>query len=187
MHDLLAEYTPYADYFLAMAIIRAIDPQPLRLHPSRWEKLYLSQELTLRVTPKHLSNVLHEKGIGNGWWHEFFTAPVDDDDLLLYDLTSVLSWGEASKRVEKGYKADDLYRNELGVILAFSTATNLPAVVDVFWRAIKNITTFKEFLDVFDPENVTFIIDRWLYNEILLDRLNEEGIGCVIPSCKNVG
>lgn len=90
VHALVAEYTPYADELLAMATIRAIDPQPLRSHPSRWEKLYLSQELTVRVTPKHLSNVLHETGTGKGWWHEFFTDLVDADDLLLYDLASAL-------------------------------------------------------------------------------------------------
>lgn len=185
VHDLLAEYTPYADELLIMAIIRAIDPQPLRLHPSRWEKLYLSQELTVRVTPKHLSNVLHETGTGKGWWHEFFTDLADADDLLLYDLTSVFSWSESIKRVEKGYNADDLYRDQIGVILAFSTATNLPAGVDVFWGAMKDITTFKEFLDVFDPENVGFIVDRGLYNETLLEGFNEEGIGYVIPLRKN--
>lgn len=69
--------------------------------------------------------------------------------------------------------------------MAFSTATNLQAGVDVFWGAMKDITTFKEFLHVFDPENVGFIVDRGLYNETLLEGFNEEGIGYVIPLRKN--
>lgn len=186
VHALLAEYTPYADELHAMAIIRAIELQPPAL-TSQSVGETLPQPGTHRqgYTPKHLSNVLQETGTEKGCWHKFFTDLVNADDFLLYDLTSVFSWNEAIKRVEKGYNADDLYRDQIGVILALSTATNLPAVVDVFWGAMKDITTFKEFLDVFDPEKVGLIVDRGLYNETLLEGFNEEGISYVIPLRKN--
>lgn len=168
-----------------MAIIRAIDPQPLRLHPSRWEKLFLSQTLDVRVTPKHLSTVLSETGQGKGWWHEFFTELMDSDDLLLYDLTSVFSWSESIKRVEKGYNPEGLYRDQLGVILAFSTTTNRPMGVDIFWGSMKDITTFKEFIEVFAPDNVGFIVDRGLFSEDLIQGFDREGIGYIVPLRKN--
>lgn len=185
VQNLLGEYTPYADELVVMAIIRAIDPQPLRLHPSRWEKLYLSQELDVRVAPKHLSKVLHETGTGKGWWHAFFTDLMDSDDLLLYDLTTIFSWSEQIKRVEKGYNADHLYRDQLGVVLAFSTATNLPVGVDVFWGSLKDITTFKEFLEVLEPAEVGFIGDRGLFSEALIEGFAAEGINYIIPLRKN--
>ncbi len=185
VRELLGEYTPYADELVAMAVIRAIDPQPLRLHPSRWKKLYLSQELEVTVAPKHLSQALHETGAGKGWWHEFFGELMDTDDLLLYDLTTVFSWSQNIKRVEKGYNADNLYRDQLGVILAFSTASSRPVGVDIFWGSMKDITTFKEFLDVLDPEDVGFIADRGLFSEELIKGFNAEGIGYIIPLRKN--
>lgn len=75
-----------------MATIRAIYPQPLHLPNSRWEKLFISHELNVRITPNHLSTILHETGTGNGGWHEFFIDLMGTDYLLLYDLTSVFSW-----------------------------------------------------------------------------------------------
>ena len=185
VRERLGEYTPYADELVAMAVIRAIDPQPLRLHPSRWAKLYLSEELDVRVTPKHLSQVLHETGTGKGWWHDFFTDLMDTDDLLLYDLTTVFSWSEQIKRVEKGYNADNLYRDQLGVILAFSTASCRPVGVDVFWGSLKDITTFKEFLAVLEPTGVGFIGDRGLFSQELVRDFDAEGIGYVLPLRKN--
>ena len=43
LESLLAKNTPYCNELIATAIIKAIDPKPLRLFASRWEKLYLSK------------------------------------------------------------------------------------------------------------------------------------------------
>lgn len=185
VHDELERHTPYADEAIVMAIIRAIDAMPLRLHPSRWEKLYLSQKLDVSVSPKHLSSVLSSIGKGKAWWHEFFRDCFEPNDILLYDLTTVFSRSQNIKRAEKGYNPDHLYIDQLGVILAFSTATNLPAGVDVFWGSMKDITTFEEFLDFLAPEDVGFIVDRGLFSEEIITQFREDGITYVVPLRKN--
>lgn len=185
VHETLEQYTPYADEAIVMAIIRAIDPKPLRLHSSRWEKLYLSQQLDVSVSPKHLSSVLSSIGKGKGWWHEFFRECFEPNDILLYDLTTVFSRSQNIKRAEKGYNPDHLYIDQLGVILAFSTATDLPAGVDVFWGSMKDITTFEEFLEFLDPEEVGFIVDRGLFSEEIITQFRQNGINYVVPLRKN--
>lgn len=181
----LQEFSPYTDELITMAIIRAIDPQPLRLHRSRWEKLYLSEQRDVRVDPDHLSRVLHHTGEGKAWWHEFFSELMGEGDLLLYDLTSIFSWSEKIKRVEKGYNADKLYRDQLGVILAFNTETELPTGVEVYWGSMKDITTFREFVDLMDSEKIGFIVDRGLFDEGLIREFAAEGIHYVVPLRKN--
>lgn len=185
VHELLDQYTPSADELVAMAVIRAIDPQPLRRHRSRWEKLYLSLELDVTVSPKHLSSVLRATGKGKAWWHDFFTDLIDSGDFLLYDLTTVFSRSQNIKRAEKGYNPDRLYVDQLGVILAFSTVTELPAGVDVFWGSMKDISTFKEFLEVLEPADVGFIVDRGLFSQDLIKDFADEGINYVVPLRKN--
>lgn len=181
----LEQYTPHADELVAMAVIRAIDPQPLRLHPSRWDKLYLSQELDVTVSPKHLSEVLKEIGQGKTWWYDFFTDLIDNGSFLLYDLTAVFSRSQNIKRAEKGYNPDRLYIDQLGVVLAFSTATDLPAGVEVFWGSMKDITTFREFLEVLEPEKIGFIVDRGIFSQDLIEDFDEKGINYVVPLRKN--
>lgn len=184
-YEALTDYTRYAEEVVAMAIIRAIDPQPLRLHPDRWETLYLSQDFDVGVSPNHLSDVLEAIGQGKGWWHDFFTDLISEREFLLYDLSTVFSRSQNIKRAEKGYNPDQLYLDQLGVILAFSTATDLPAGVDVFWGSMKDITTFKEFLDVLNPAEVGFIVDRGLFSQDLIEDFRAEDINYVVPLRKN--
>lgn len=185
VHDSLKNYTPYADELVSMAIIRAIDPQPLRMHPSRWEKLYISRDMNVTVNPKHLSSVLKSVGKEKTWWHDLFSGLMETDDLLLYDLTTVFSQSQNIKRAEKGYNRKKLYINQIGVILAFSTENNLPAGVDVFRGSVKDITTFKEFLELLKPDEVGFIVDRGLFSEPLIKDLRKEGLSYVMPLRKD--
>ena len=117
LHDvepLLTERTPYARELIAAAIIKAIDPKPLRLVASRWEKLYLSKQLDIRLAPKHLSTVLRHTGEEIQRWYELFAELATADDLLLYDLTAVFTQAQNLRLVERGYNADHAYLDQLG-------------------------------------------------------------------------
>lgn len=184
VHESLAEFTPYADELVAMAIIQAIDPKPIRLHADRWEKLYLSQEHTVRMGRNHLSDVLKQVGNGKGWWHDFFET-LHGDEFLLYDLSTVFTYSKNIKRAEKGYNPEKSQLPQLGTILAFSTEDNLPTGVDVFWGSMRDITTFKEFLDLLEPSEMGFIVDRGLFSQQLLERFRDRDINYVVPLRKN--
>ena len=103
---------------------------------------------------------------------------------LLCDLMTVFSRSQNIKRAE-GYNPNRLYVDQLGVILAFSAATQLPAGVDVFWGLMKDITTSKEFLDMFDTKEVVFIVDRGLFSQDLIGDFSDEGINYAVPLRKN--
>lgn len=184
VHETLLEFTPYAEELIAMAIVQAIDPKPLRLHDDRWNRLYLSHQHNVRMGRNHLSTVLKHVGEGKGWWHEFFDT-LHDNELLLYDLSTIFTYSKSIKRAEKGYNPDNNYQPQLGTILAFSTASDLPTAVDVFWGSMKDITTFKEFLDLLDPSDVGFIVDRGLFSQELIGEFQETGINYVVPLRKN--
>jgi transposase len=181
----LDTYTQHAEELLAMAVIRAIDPQPLRLHQSRWGQLALSRDSDARLSPKYLSTVLKETGQSVGWWHEIFAELVDEDDLLLYDLTTIFSQSEQISLAEKGYNVGGEYRNQIGVVLAFSKATDLPAGVEVYWGSLKDISTIGDFLDRFQSRDLGFILDRGFWSEPLLEEFQEEGISYIAPLRKN--
>lgn len=184
--ETLADYTPHHEELLSMAIIRALDPQPLRLHASRWEQLALSRNSTARLTPKHLSTVLQETGRSVRWWHDVFDSLIDEDDMLLYDLTTVFSRSTQISLAEKGYNPQNKYINQIGVVLAFSQATELPAGIEVFWGSLKDISTIGDFLDRLPTRHLGFILDRGFWSESLLEEFRSEGISYVAPLRKNL-
>lgn len=185
VRNLLPEYTPHSEELIAMAIIQALDPQPLRLHASRWEKLAISRNRSVRLSPKHLSTVLEETGQAVEWWHEVFSALIGEDDLLLYDLTTVFSYSQQISLAEKGYNAQGKYLDQIGVVLAFSQSQELPAGVEVYWGSLKDISTIEDFLDRLPERDLGFILDRGFWSEPLLEDFRTEDISYVAPIRKN--
>ena len=54
----ILEKHPYRDQIIAMAIVKAIDPMPLTLVASRFQKLYVSRLLKPDMDPDELSRIL---------------------------------------------------------------------------------------------------------------------------------
>lgn len=185
LEDLLAKNTPYCNELIAAAIIKAIDPKPLRLFASRWEKLYLSKLIDVRLSPKHLSSVLSSIGEDIHMWYDLFSKLATNGDLLLYDLTSVFTYSKNIKLAERGYNSDHEYIDQIGVIMAFSSITKLPVGVDVFYGSMKDITTVRDFIERFPKKDIGFIFDRGFSSYGLLDDLREEGIHYIVPLKKN--
>jgi len=52
------EKHPYRNQIMAMAMVKAIDPMPLRLVSSRFQKLYVSRTLKTDLDPEELSRIL---------------------------------------------------------------------------------------------------------------------------------
>lgn len=129
--------------------------------------------------------MLHEPGTGKGPGHEFLVELMDSHDLMLYDLTTVLSWSEQVKRVEKGYNEDNLYRNQFGVVQVVLDREQPADGRGHILGWMRDFTTFKEFLDVFDLEEVGFTPDRRLFSEELTEVFETEDIGCIARLRKN--
>lgn len=181
----LQKYTPYWRELLASAVIRVLDPKPMRLLKSRWEKLYLSREFPARLSAKNLALVLRETGKGVGWWYEFFRGLAGEGDLLLYDLTSIFTYSKSIRLAEKGYNSERLYLDQVGLVLAFSVEKTLPVGVEVYWGSLKDIATLKDFLRRLKYVKVGLVLDRGFWSEKLLRELRREGISFLAPLRKD--
>jgi len=185
VEDLLAEATPHSSELIAAAIIKAIDPKPMRLLASRWEKLYLSRQVDVSLSPKHISSVLSSIGENVQIWYDLFSKFATIDDLLLYDLTAVFTHSRNIKLAERGYNHDHEYINQICVIMAFSSITKLPVGVDVFYGSMKDVTTIRDFSERFQNKEIGFIFDRNFSSYKLLKDLKDDGMHYIVPLRKN--
>lgn len=179
----LKQYTPHYRELIAAAIIKVIDPKPLRLLASKWEKLYLHKENPARLSPKNISAVLKDTGRDVRWWYKLF-EDLADEKLLLYDLTTVFTHSRNIRMAEKGYNSEKKYNDQIGVVMAFSTEDFLPVGMEVFWGSMKDITTIKDFLVRFKAD-IGFILDRGFWSEKLIRNFITEEISYVAPLKKN--
>lgn len=170
---------------LAMAIIRAIDPQPIKLYSSRWEKFYLSKLIEARLSPKYASSIYTALGENQSLWNQFFSRITEKDDFLLYDLTAVFTYSKKISLAEKGYNAHKIYLDQIGTVMAFSTSTTLPVGIEVYHGSLKDITTLKDFRKKHQYSDIGFIMDRGFNDYGFLEELKEDRINFILPLKKD--
>jgi len=182
---LLKKYTPFYRELIAFALVKVLDPKPIRLISSRWEKLDISKSYAVNLSPKHLGEVIHAIGSEVSWWYALYTELAANDDLIFYDLTAIMTYSESIKLAEKGYNAKKDKHDQIGVSLAFSTASNLPIGCEVSYGSERDIKTIKNFLARFPKNNLGLILDRGFASIPLIQELLARGIHYLVPLKKN--
>jgi len=176
---------PYKNELLALSIIRATNPSPIRLAQTIWEDTYTSTKLPTNLTPKNISQTLQTIGEMVGETYELFTQLTPKSGLLFYDLTSVLSYSKNLLLAERGYNTEWEHHNQIKVALAFSTTTHLPVAVDVFYGSLKETKILDYFVARYTSEDLGFVIDRGFKSYELLLELKKKGIHYVAALMKN--
>jgi hypothetical protein len=184
IQDALGE-TKYKDELLALSITRAIDPVPLYLTQSRWNKLYASKNQKVNLSSRHLSDILAQVG-SDPQIYDVYAKLASEGGMLFYDLTTILTYSKNLKLAEKGYNPDHEFENQINVIMAFSTTTQLPVAADVFYGSIRDVKTIRYFIDRFACSDMGFIFDRGFSSyKLLLDLKKKGKIHYIVPLKKN--
>ena len=185
VETMLIDITPYAQDLIAMAILKAIDPKPLRLLPSQWSKMYLSRKMEVNLSPNYTSSLLRHIGTNVSDWYELFSKFIRNGEIVLYDLTAIFTYSENIKLAEKGYNAHREFLEQLGVIMAFSKSENLPIGIEVFHGSMRDIKTIRDFVNRLPARDFGFIFDRGFSSYRLLDDLADEHISYIVPLKKD--
>jgi len=176
---------PLKNELLALSIIRALDPGPIRLAQTVWEDTYISRKIDVNLSPKNVSAALSTIGNMVEETYELFAKLSPEAGMLFYDLTSVLSYSKKLKLAERGYNAEWDLTSQIKVAMAFSTSTWLPVAVDVFYGSLKETKVLKYFVERFPGKDLGFVMDRgFSYYKLLLD-LKDENIHYIVPLKKN--
>ena len=181
----IMEKHPYRDQIMAMAMVKAIDPMPLRLVESRFQKLYISRALTASLDPHNLSRILSYIGSHFADMYKIFRQIMEPGGFLFYDMTSIISYSRNLKLAEKGYNADHEHESQVTVIIAFSVKSWIPVAVDVFYGSIRDIKSLKYFLDRFRDNDMGFIMDRGLFSESIIKEMRALKMHYIVPLRRN--
>jgi transposase len=160
---------PLKNQILALSIIRALNPGPIRLAQTIWEDIYTSTKIDTNLSPTNVSSTLATLGNMVEETYDLFAKLSPEAGMLFYDLTSVLSYSKKLKLAERGYNIEKELTNQVKVAMAFSTSTWLPVAVDVFYGSIKEVKVLKYFVERFPVNDIGFVMDRGFssYKELL--------------------
>jgi len=176
---------PHINELIALSIIRATHPGPIRLAQTTWDDLYISTKTpNLNLTPKNTTNILKDIGIMTQETYDLFHDLTPQGGMLFYDLTAILSQSKRLLLAEKGYNPGWEQSGQIRVALAFST-THLPVAIDVFYGSLKEVKILKYFKEHYKRSDLGFIMDRGFNSYELLLELKKAGIHYTVPLMKN--
>jgi transposase len=175
------EYTE----IIAASIIKLLQPTPIRLLKSKWEKLYLSKTYNASLSPSTVSEKLRK--IGADWVSQrrFFDTLIQKSKLLLFDLSSLFSYSENLNLAERGHNADHLFLNQINFALMFSQDQKLPVLLKPLPGSVRDIKALKSVLGEFGFKNCTCVLDRGFADTSLPDLFLEKEMSFVLPLRRN--
>ena len=182
---ILKTLTPHYQELIATSIVKAIDPMPIRLISSRWERFHLSKNMRVHLSPKKVSSMLIDIGRSITLWRELFFNLTEKDDFILYDLTAVFTYSNKLRIGEKMYNAQQKFLNQMGIVMAFSSTETLPVGIEVYCGSIKDISTIYDFKLRYPAANIGFVFDRGFSSYTLLEELREDNIHYIVPLKKD--
>ena len=185
MEPLKKSYYDRWKEIIACSIVKTIQPLPLRLIKSRWEKLHISQKIEASISPNTLTDVLREIGKDYASQKEFFDELMVDSKTLIFDLSSIFSYSENLQYAEKGHNADHLYLNQINFMLFFSMDTHLPVLLKPLPGSVRDIKALKTVIDEVNVKDSTVVIDRGFASQVIPDMLTDFGLNFILPLRRN--
>jgi len=170
---------------LACSIVKTIQPLPLRLIKSRWEKLHISTKDRCILSPNTLSEVLRDIGKDYASQKEFFDELMVDSKTLIFDLSSIFSYSENLQYAEKGHNADHLYLKQINFMLFFSTDKQLPVLLKPLPGSVRDVKALRTVVDEVNAKDSTVVIDRGFASQVIPDLLTEFDFNFILPLRRN--
>jgi len=179
------ENLPYKNELLALSIIRATNPTPIRLTQPTWTNTYTSTKIQANLTQKNITQTLQTIGENIEETYNLFNNLTPQGGMFFYDLTSILTHSKKLLLAEKGYNPNWENNKQIKIALAFSTHTYLPTAIDVFYGSMKETKIIKYFLERFPNKDIGFIMDRGFTDYDMLLDFKKKGVHYIAALRKN--
>ena len=147
---------------LAMSMVRAQDPRPLKLMKSAWEKLYASTQIDASLSENTISEKLRIIGSDVVAQTGFFQSLTTNGDRILFDLSSIFSRSENINLAEKGHNPKHLHLDQINFALVFSGKRHKPVILEVLPGSVRDYKAFDSIMDRYDIRECIIIADRGL-------------------------
>ena len=182
----LQEAFPYRwKELLACAIVKTVQPVPLKLIKSRWEKLHLSLEMDAALSPKTLGEVLRDAGKEYAYQKKFFDTLTKKSRTLAFDMSSFFSHSENLHHAEKGYNPDHAYTKQVNFVLFFSTDRHVPVLLKTLHGSVRDVKALKSVIDEVEAKKSVFVLDRGFASYCVPDLLKQNSFSFVLPLRRN--
>jgi transposase len=187
---LLKKYFPNEyEKILSLAFFLIIEKQALYLYKDWFESSDL--DTNNNMSPKEISNFLKSLHLDELARTKFITSwfkTFSKSDSILFDITSVSSFGEQNESVEWGYNRDQDILPQINLGMVYSDESKLPLFYKTYQGSIRDVSTIKNIIDELSSKqisNMLFVLDRGFYSKENIDKIINSKFSVLIPGVNN--
>lgn len=147
---------------VAMSVVRAMDPRPLKLIKSAWEKLYASTQIEASLSENTLSEKMRIIGSDYDAQVRFSRSLMSSGDTVLFDLSSIFSRSENINLASRGYNPKSLNLDQINFALVFSRKKKKPIILEVLDGSVRDMKAYDFLIKEYDLRDCIIIADRGL-------------------------
>lgn len=170
---------------IAMGVVKLLQPTPLKLVKSRWEKLQLSREMEASLSPNTLSEKLRRIGADVIGQKLFFEHLLTGNKVLVFDMSSIFSYSENLRLAEKGYNSEGLYLKQINFVLVVSQDRRLPVMIKPIPGSVRDVKALKTAIDEVFGRKCILVLDRGPASYVIPEMLKEREVGFILPLKRN--
>ncbi|MCS6824935.1 MAG: transposase, partial [Cytophagaceae bacterium] len=170
----------------SIAYFRLVYQSAIRQMPVYYHHSYLKEYFgSLSLTDKHISGVLQKVGQDRGAIVNMMKQFIKHDDMVLLDMTDVISHSKKMDLPHKGYNRRMDFHSQMNLLFIFSLRQQLPAYYRLVPGNIKDVKAFSLSIKESGLEKVVLIADKGFYSRSNIEMLDQEGISYIIPLRRN--
>ena len=164
---------------IAFAILRLIDPLPLKSVRYIYEKTYLSDVFDETMSPESLSNLLW--ALSDQKSTEIMRELSEKGEYMLMDMTAIFSRSKSINIAEPGHNADEIHLPQINILLLFSITKMVPTFIRIVPGSIRDVSTLINTIAMTSSSIVILIMDKGFYSKDNIKELEKHHIKYIIP------
>lgn len=182
--DLLRKHFPDRwESMYALAVVRLLDPVPLKSVKERWMKLHLSSLIQAHLSPNSLTDLLRETGSDMEGQYGLFSDLMESSRKMAFDLSSIFSRSENLNLAEKGHNADHLYLPQINMAMIFDLDHYRPVFLKPLDGSVRDVKSLRKVLDEMHFHGV-LVLDRGFASYDLAGLMNPD-LKFIMPLRRN--
>lgn len=182
---LMRRFPDNYDQLYSLAMIRCMNPTPLKRASSYWERFENIRRLRPAMSPKSLSQMLDDVGSDRYAQDLVFSDIGTDCHELAFDLSEFFSASGNISFAENGYNAEHDDSPQINIAMICTLDAGIPVMVRMMPGSIRDMKAVCATVKEMGRRDVILVTDRGFYSDENINVLDASGMRFLMPVKRN--
>ena len=168
---------------ISYAILRNIQPLPMKSVHYLYEKTYLSRIMDESMNPDSISRML--SSLPEDQSIRVMKRLTEKGEYVLMDSTAIFSRSENMQFLELGHNSKGMHLPQINVMMLFSSTRTMPTFVRILPGSIRDVSAMAKTIDMAGAERCVIVADKGFFSSDNIKKLKDKHLSYIIPLKRN--